>query len=417
MAAPDGADPTREAAFALISAVLDRHLTLERALGALPEIAPSDRAAAHRLAAAVLRRLGTLEAAIEPYLRRAPPGPVAHALKIGAAGLLILGTPAHAAVATAVALTRRLGLPRFAGLVNAVLRQLAERGPEALDAIDGPRCDTPAWLWASWGSRARAIAAAHAEEPPLDLSLRPGAQVPAGGVVLPTGSVRFPPGTRVEALPGFAEGDFWVQDVAAAMPARLLAPAPGERVADLCAAPGGKSAELAALGARVIAVDRDPARLKRLEGNLERLRLTAELIAADVTAWRPAETYSAVLLDAPCSATGTIRRHPDIVRLRRPREIGPLAALQDRLIERASALLAPGGRLIYVVCSLQPEEGRQRIEAALARLELAPDPFTPRELETMPEALSAEGYYVTHPGLWPERGHMDGFFAARLRRR
>lgn len=417
MAAPDGADPTREAAFALISAVLDRHLTLERALGALPEIAPSDRAAAHRLAAAVLRRLGTLEAAIEPYLRRAPPGPVAHALKIGAAGLLILGTPAHAAVATAVALTRRLGLPRFAGLVNAVLRQLAERGPEALAEIDGPRCDTPAWLWASWGSRARAIAAAHAEEPPLDLSLRPGAQVPAGGVVLPTGSVRFPPGTRVEALPGFAEGDFWVQDVAAAMPARLLAPAPGERVADLCAAPGGKSAELAALGARVIAVDRDPARLKRLEGNLERLRLTAELIAADVTAWRPAETYSAVLLDAPCSATGTIRRHPDIVRLRRPREIGPLAALQDRLIERASALLAPGGRLIYVVCSLQPEEGRQRIEAALARLELAPDPFRPRELETMPEALSAEGYYVTHPGLWPERGHMDGFFAARLRRR
>ncbi|MGH7069008.1 MAG: RsmB/NOP family class I SAM-dependent RNA methyltransferase [Acetobacteraceae bacterium] len=413
---PKGADPTREAAFALISAVLERHLTLERAIGALPGIGPSDRAAAHRLAATVLRRLGSLEAAIEPYLRRAPPEPVRHALRLGAAGLLVLGAPAHAAVTTAVALTRRVGFPRFTGLVNAVLRRLAERGPEALEAIDGPRCDTPAWLWASWGSHARAIATAHAVEPPLDLSLRPGARVPAGGAVLPTGSVRFPPGTRVEAIPGFADGDFWVQDVAAAIPARLLAPAPGECVADLCAAPGGKTAQLAALGAKVIAVDRDAARLSRLKENLGRLRLTAELISADVTAWRPAETFSAVLLDAPCSATGTIRRHPDIARLRRPSEIGPLAALQDRLIERASALLTPGGRLIYVVCSLQPEEGQRRIEAALARRELALDPFAARELAAMPEALSAEGYFVTHPGLWPERGHMDGFFAARLRR-
>lgn len=409
-------DPTREAAFALVSAVLDRHLALERAIGRLPEIAPSDRAAAHRLAAAVLRRLGTLDAAIEPYLERAPPASVRHALRLGAAGLLLLETPPHAAVATAVALTRYLGFPRFAGLVNAVLRRLAERGPAALASIDGPKCDTPAWLWASWGREARAIAIAHAQEPPLDLTLRAGAEAPAGGVKLPTGSVRFPPGSHVSALPGFAEGDFWVQDAAAAMPARLLAPAPGERVADLCAAPGGKTAQLAAFGAEVIAVDHDPVRLERLAANLGRLRLKAELVCADVGSWAPPEKFPAVLLDAPCSATGTIRRHPDIIRLRGPRDIAPLTALQDRLIEAAGGLLAPGGRLIYAVCSLQPEEGRARIAAALARLSLLLDPFTPRELEAMPEALSAEGYFVTHPGLWPERGHMDGFFAARLRR-
>ncbi|MGH7056241.1 MAG: RsmB/NOP family class I SAM-dependent RNA methyltransferase [Stellaceae bacterium] len=413
---PGRPDPTREAAFALVSAVLDRHVALERAIGRLPEIAPSDRAAAHRLAAAVLRRLGTLDAVLEPFLRRAPPEAVRHVLRLGAAGLLLLEAPAHAAVATAVALTRCVGFPRFAGLVNAVLRRLAERGPDALAAIDGPKCDTPAWLWASWNREARAIAIAHALEPPLDLSLRPGAEAPTGGVVLPTGSVRFPPGTHVSALPGFVGGNFWVQDAAAAMPARLLAPHPGERVADLCAAPGGKTAQIAALGAEVIAVDHNMARLERLAANLGRLRLKAELLCADVGSWAPREKFSAVLLDAPCSATGTIRRHPDIIRLRSPRDIAPLTTLQDRLLEAASGLLAPGGRLIYAVCSLQPEEGRQRIAAALARLPLLLDPFTRRELEAMPEALTAEGTFVTHPGLWPERGSMDGFFAARLRR-
>ncbi len=396
--------------------MLDRHLVLERAIGRLPEIAPSDRAAAHRLAAAVLRRLGTLDAVLEPYLRRAPPEAVRHVLRLGAAGLLLLEAPAHAAVATAVALTRRVGFPRFAGLVNAVLRRLAESGADTLAAIDGPRCDTPAWLWASWGAEARAIATAHAREAPLDVTLRAGTAAPAGGVVLPTGSIRFPPGTLVAALPGFAAGDFWVQDAAAAMPARLLAAHPGERVADLCAAPGGKTAQFAALGAQVIAVDHDAARLERLAANLGRLRLRAELRCADVGSWAPGEKFSAVLLDAPCSATGTIRRHPDITRLRRPRDIAPLALLQDRLLERASGLLAPDGRLIYAVCSLQPEEGRARITAALARLPLLVDPFTAEELAAMPEALTAEGYFVTHPGLWPERGHMDGFFAARLRR-
>lgn len=410
-------DPTREGALTLVSAVLDRHTTLDHALESLPEMIASDRAAAHRLAAAVLRRLGSLDAVLEPLLRRAPPTAVRHALRLGAAGLLLLGTPAHAAVATAVELTRNQGFAPFAGLVNAVLRRLAAVGPAVLETLDGPRLDTPTWLWASWSPNARAIAEAHAREPPLDLTLKPGAPVPAGGVLLPSGSVRLPPGTRVTELQGFAQGEFWVQDAAAAMPARLLAPRSGERVADLCAAPGGKTAQLAALGAEVVAVDRDEARLARLRSNLGRLRLTAETVAADVSEWRTEERFPAVLLDAPCSATGIIRRHPDIARLRSPRDIGPLAALQDRLLEAAARLLAPGGRLIYAVCSLQAEEGPARVAAALVRLPLVPDPFTPAELAAMPEALTAEGYFASHPGLWPERGGMDGFFAARLSRR
>ena len=409
-------DPTRDGALALLAAVLDRRTALDRALPELPAMDARDRAAAHRLAAAVLRRLGTLDAALEPYLRRAPPATVHHALRLGAAGLLLLATPAHAAVATAVALVRRHGFSLFAGLVNAVLRRLAAAGPAALEGLDGPRLDTPAWLWTSWGERARAIAEGNAAEPPLDLTLRPGAPVPPGGTLLPTGSVRLPPGTLVTTLPGFAGGDFWVQDAAAAMVARLLAPLPGERVADLCAAPGGKTAQLILAGARVTAVDRDPTRLARLHENLARLHLQATTVGADATTWTPEAPFPAILLDAPCSATGAIRRHPDILRLRQPRDIPPLLTLQDQLLDAATGLLAPGGRLVYAVCSLQPEEGPARIAAARARLGLAPDPFSPAELASLPEARTSEGYFSTDPGLWSARGGMDGFFAARLRR-
>nr|MDA8248618.1 rRNA cytosine-C5-methylase [Rhodospirillales bacterium] len=264
-------DPTRDGAYALLSAVLDRHRPLEEALDALPALAARDRAAAHRLAAAVLRRLGSLDAALEPYLAKAPPVAVRHVLRLGAAALLLLDTPAHAAVATAVALARSRGLAPFAGLVNAVLRRLAEAGPAALDGLDGPRLDTPPWLWSAWGSEARAIATAHQAEAPLDLTLAPGTSAPPGGLHLPTGSWRYPAGTRVTELPGFADGGFWVQDAAAALAARLLAPAPGTHVLDLCAAPGGKTAQLASLGAQVTAVERDPARLARLAENLARL--------------------------------------------------------------------------------------------------------------------------------------------------
>ncbi|HEY1935325.1 MAG TPA: transcription antitermination factor NusB [Acetobacteraceae bacterium] len=408
-------DPTREAAFDLLTAVLDRRRPLEDALDSLPDdLAPRDRAAAHRLTAAVLRRLGTLDAALEPYLRKAPPDPVRHVLRLGAAGLLLLETPPHAAVATAVALVRARGLAPFAGLVNAVLRRVSASGQAALAELDGPRLDTPAWMWTSWGADARTIATAHQSPAPLDLTLLPGTPPPPGGEVLPTGSVRFPPGTHPEGIPDWESGRMWVQDAAAALPAMLLAARPGETVADLCAAPGGKTGQLAAAGAVVTAVERDPARLRRLSDNLRRWRLDATLVQADAAAWTPGAAFDAVLLDAPCSATGTIRRHPDVLRLKRPQDIRTLVEAQDRLLAAAARLVRPGGRLVYAVCSLQPEEGMARVAAAVAGGLWRTEPFTAAELAALPQARTAEGFLRTHPGLWVEHGGMDGFFAARL---
>lgn len=406
-------DPTRESAFTLLTAVLERHRPLEEALDALPAQDARDRAAAHRLAAAVLRRMGTLDAVLEPFLRKEPPEPVRNILRIGAAGLLFLETPGHAAVATAVTLAKMRGLAPFSGLVNAVLRKVAATGADALGDLDFARLDTPAWLWTAWGQQARAIATAHQAEAPLDVTLKPGTAPPEGGLLLPTGSVRFPAGTRVSDIPGFEAGDLWVQDAAAALPAQLLAARPGERIADLCAAPGGKTAQLAAAGAVVTAIERDPARIERLTANLKQWNLHADVINADATTWTPPALFDAVLLDAPCSATGTIRRHPDVVRIKRPRDVQTVSEAQDKLLEAASAMLRPGGRLIYAVCSLQPEEGAPRVAAA-ARFGLRHDPFRPDELPALPEALTREGFLRTHPGLWPDRGGMDGFFAARL---
>lgn len=405
------ADPTRSSAFDLLTAVFDRHRSLEDALDALPSVPTRDRAAAHRIAAAVLRRAGSLDAVLEPFLRREPPPAVRHILRLGAAQPLLLGTPAHAAVATAVALARARGLAPFAGLVNAVLRRVAEAGPTALDGLDGPRLDTPAWLWASWGSDARAIASAHASEAALDLTLL--GVLPPGGEPLALATARYPAGTRVSELPGYAEGQFWVQDFAATLPAHLLAVRPGERVADLCAAPGGKTAQLAATGAHVTAVEHNPQRLERLRENLARLRLQPVVVQADATTWQPTEPLDAILLDAPCSATGTIRRHPDIPHLKRPRDLAALTAQQDALLANAACALRPGGRMIYAVCSLQPEEGPHRLPAALAA-GLRHDPFTAAELAFLPAARTPDGCMRTHPALWPERGGMDGFFAARF---
>jgi 16S rRNA (cytosine967-C5)-methyltransferase len=402
-------------ALALLRAVLEQHRPLEEALDRLPAAEPRDRAAAHRLAAAVLRRTGTLDAVLEPHMKRAPPEAVRLILRLGAAGLLLLDTPAHAAVGTAVDLARASKLAPFAGLVNAVLRRVAETGPALLSELDSPRLDTPPWMWAAWGRQARAIASAHQGEAPLDLTMAPAADVPEGGVVLPTGSVRFPAGTRVADLPGFDAGRFWVQDAAAAMPARLLDARPGERVADLCAAPGGKTAQLASTGAEVIAVERDERRLGRLRDNFARLGLPIELVQADAAAWRPAAPLDAVLLDAPCSATGTIRRHPDVLHLKRERDLASLCEGQDRLIRAAASMLRPGGRLIYAVCSLQPEEGPGRTSTALAA-GLRPEPFSSVELGGIAGALTAEGWLRTHPALWPELGGLDGFFCAKFKK-
>jgi 16S rRNA (cytosine967-C5)-methyltransferase len=408
------APPARRAAAHLIETVLDRHRGLEEALETLPVMDARDRAAGHRIAAAVLRRLGTIDAALEPFLGRAPPAPALRALRIGAAELLLLGTPPHAAVASAVALAPR----PLAGLVNAVLRRVAAEGPAALDGLDAERLDTPAWLWSAWhaahGEAVRAIAAAHRAEAPLDLTLKPGATAPEGAVLLPTGTARLPPGTRITELPGFAEGDFWAQDVAAALPARLLAVRPGERVADLCAAPGGKTAQLAAGGAQVFAVEREAARLPRLRENLARLRLAADVIHADAARWQPPVPLDAVLLDAPCTATGTLRRHPDVARLKRPKDVARHAAEQQRLLAAAARMLRPGGRLVFATCSLQAEEGEAHLDALPEGLRL--DPIRPEEIPGLSEAITPLGALRTRPDFWPREGGMDGFFAVRLLR-
>jgi len=293
-----------------------------------------------------------------------------------------------------------------------VLRRVATMGAATLAELDGPRLDTPAWLWSSWGGLARDISEGQQAEAPLDISLLPGAVAPEGGAALPTGSWRYPAGTRPTELEGFAEGRFWVQDAAAALPALLLAPRPGERVLDLCAAPGGKAAQLAASGAVVTAVEKDARRLPRLRENLARLKLDVEVIEADALAWRPQQGFDAILLDAPCSATGTIRRHPDVPHAKRERDVGVLAEQQQRMIAAAAAMLNPGGRLIYAVCSLQAEEGPAhlaRLPAGLRHL-----PFTEAELGAIPQARTAAGCLQTHPGLWRDRGGLDGFFAMRL---
>ena len=408
------ADPTREIAYDVLVSVLERRRTLDEVLDQAPASVPArDRAAAHRLAAMVLRRLGTLDALLRPLLAKPPPPPVRLVLLLGAAQLLFLQTPAHAAVGTSVDLARSRRLAPFAGLVNAVLRRLAATAPTALPELDQALLDVPGWLWSSWGSDARAIADGIRHEAPLDLTLRRGSPVPEGAVLLPSGSARLPAGTRVTELPGYDAGGFWVQDAAAALPVMLLDPRPGERIADLCAAPGGKTAQLVDAGASVTALDREPSRLRRVSENLGRLGLQADLVEADAISWRPPALLDAVLLDAPCSATGTIRRHPEVLHTRRAADLAGLAAGQARLIEAAAAMLRPGGRLLYAVCSMQSEEGEAQLAAA-GHLGLRPAPFSASELAVLPEALTPAGCLRTHPGLWAERGGMDGFFAARF---
>jgi len=416
----------RAAALDLLQEVLRRKRPLDEALAAHPflgRLEPRDRGFARLMAATTLRRLGEIDQALALYLEKPLPakaGVVADALRLGACQLLFLGTPAHAAVGETVALVAGLGaLAGYKGLANAVLRRLERERP----ATD-PRLNTPAWLAESWAAAygeetAAAIAAAHLREAPLDISVKGDAGRWAkelGAEVLANGSLRIAePAGAVEDLPGFGAGAWWVQDAAAALPARLLG-RPRSAI-DLCAAPGGKTAELAAAGARVTAVDRSGARLKRLRENLSRLGLSAETIEADAASWRPPAPAAAVLLDAPCSATGTIRRHPDLPWLKRPEDIPRLAALQDRLLENALDMLEPGGLLVYATCSLQPEEGPARIAALLARAGRAERiPIAPSEVGGLGELLTPGGDLRTLPCHLAEKGGMDGFYACRLRK-
>ena len=403
---------------------------LEHAAARLAALPERDRALVRALAASVLRRLGTLRHLLGLCLERGVPRDaprVETALLIGAAQILWLDVPDHAAVDLAVRLVQsdRRGA-RYAGLVNAVLRRLARERAQLLAGVDATALDTPAWLMARWvktygAETARAIAAANGREPALDLTVKsdPGHWARLiGGRVLPTGSVRALVHGPVAHLPGYGEGAWWVQDAAAALPARLLGDVRGLTVADLCAAPGGKTAQLAAAGARVVAVDRAAGRLQRLRENLARLDLGAQTVVADVTQWQ-AGPFDAVLLDAPCSSTGIIRRHPDIPWLKREADIAALAALQRRLLAQAVALTKPGGILVYCTCSLEPEEGIDVVAELLARSEeVRRRPITPDEVPA--DWLTPDGDLRTLPCHLDDPDSrlagIDGFYAARLQR-
>ncbi|MGH6899919.1 MAG: RsmB/NOP family class I SAM-dependent RNA methyltransferase [Geminicoccaceae bacterium] len=411
--------------------VLDRVLGEARPLDetfaghpALASLDGRDRAFARLLVTVTLRRLGQIDAVLDQFLRSRPKALGVHdLLRLGAAQLLFLDTPAHAAVAETVTLAT--GPHAFAkGLINAVLRRVGREGKERLAGQDAARLNTPDWLWQSWcraygEARARAIAEAHLVEPPLDLSVKADPEAWAarlGAERLYADTIRCKAGGAIEDLPGYAEGAWWVQDAAAALPARLLRAIDGRSVVDLCAAPGGKTAQLAAAGAEVIAVELSDRRALRLRANLERLRLDARIEIADALSWRPPRPVGHVLVDAPCTATGTIRRHPDIAWHKTPDDVTRMAALQRQLLAAAAAMLEPGGILAYASCSLQPEEGAMVIAQALPDLPLARLPVRASELDGLPIDITAEGDVRTLPCDLAERGGLDGFFIARLRR-
>jgi len=422
--------PARRVALRVAMDVLDRGRALDDALDAaadFPRLEPRDRGFCRHLLATLCRRLPETDAALGRLLAKPLPEKAAFAraiLRLGAVQVLFLETPPHAAVSTAVDLLppREQG---FKGLVNAVLRRLVREG-KALAGDAAARANAPAWLLARWQTAygeaaALGIARQHLAEPPLDLTPKLPAETPRwaealGATALPTGTLRLPPGAGdVTRLPGFAEGAWWVQDAAAALPARLLAPRPGEAVADLCAAPGGKTLQLAAAGAAVTAVDLSAERLKRVRENLQRVGLAAEVVAADVAGWEPGRRFQRVLLDAPCSSTGTLRRHPDIALHRTAADLPPLVALQARLLGAAAALLAPGGTLVYAVCSLEPEEGPGQVERLLAEVPgLRRLPVAAGDVGGLAELVTQAGDLRTLPCHLAESGGLDGFYACRL---
>ncbi|SDY80226.1 16S rRNA (cytosine967-C5)-methyltransferase [Jannaschia faecimaris] len=374
-------------------------------------------ARALRLAGLVLRHMGQADEMMRAHMDRQPAAKVRDILRLALVEVFVDGAAQHGVVNDAVAMARMS--PRTvkqSGLVNAVLRKMVD-DRSAWDALPAPAM--PGWLRKPvakmWGQdRLAAIEAAHLAGAPLDLTPQRPVEI-EGAVVLPTGSLRLA-GGQVSLLPGFETGDWWVQDAAAAMPARLLGDVTGMRVLDLCAAPGGKTMQLAAAGAQVTALDVSPKRMRRVFQNLERTGLQADVLEADALKWSPEEPFDAVLLDAPCTATGTIRRHPDLPHLRESRDVEALTKLQYQLLDRALGFVKPGGRVVYCTCSLLPVEGENQIDAALKRHPgLTLEPADPVTLGLPAEAAVAQGLRLL-PDLWPERGGMDGFFMSVLKR-
>lgn len=416
--APSDGLAAREAALHLLDATLARRGGLEDAQGSsgFARLEPRDRAFARALTMAALRHLGPIDRALDARLQREPPARVRHILRLGATQAFWLDVPDFAAVSTSVEMAQadRASRP-FKGLVNAILRRLIADGPPPVD----PEALAPAWLYARWRAAygetdAAAIAAKIAEEPAADLTLRDPLKAPdLEGEPLPGGSFRVAQRGDITTWPGYAEGDWWVQDAAAAMPARLLDVKSGETALDLCAAPGGKTLQLAAAGATVSAIDRSAPRLRRLKENLARTGLSAEVVVADAETWPDARTFDAVLLDAPCASTGTFRRNPDVLWAITPPDIAKLAQVQTRLLDAAATRVKPGGRLVYCVCSLEPEEGEAQATAFLKRHpQFAAVPVQSGEDGAPEGSVTSQGWLRILPHHLP--GGIDGFFAARF---
>ncbi|GAB1477564.1 transcription antitermination factor NusB [Paracoccaceae bacterium] len=407
----------RGGAVALLNAILGDGRLLSQLLtddGPLAGLSGPERARAQRLTLAVLRAVEPVDRLLSPLLRRVPPLAAMNVLRLAVVELAGGAAP-HGVVNEAVSLMRAgRKTTHQAGLVNAVLRQL----PPDLQLPD-PAQRLPRWLRQplvhAWGREAvSAMEAVFAVSPPLDLTRRAGAEAPAG-TLLPTGSLRLEEPGQVSALPGYDAGGWWVQDAAAALAVPLLGAVAGQRVLDLCAAPGGKTLQLATAGADVTALDISEPRLARLRENLARTGLSARVLAADALVWQPDAPFDAILLDAPCSASGTLRRHPDLPFVKDGSELPGLVALQAQLLDRALGWLRPGGRLVYCTCSLLPEEGETQLTAALARhpgLRVVPPAIAGIEAGW----ITPEGALRLRPDYWADQGGMDGFFMVCLTR-
>lgn len=401
----------RSAAVMILDEVLGQGKPLSQIIDGsefLASLPAPDRARAQRLAVQVIRQLEPIERLLEPRLRKAPPLHIMNILRL-AVWERVTGAPAHGVVNGAVDLARHGNRNQhLSGMVNAVLRGL----PEEV-TLTGPAQRMPRWLRQplvhAYGREAvAAMEAIHATTPPMDLTIK-GDVIPEG-LRLPNGSVRLVEGGQLSALPGYDSGDWWVQDVAASMAVPLLQVQPGQRVLDICAAPGGKTMQMAALGADVTALDISGPRMARVVENLARVRLTAQVIVADALHYVPDVLFDAVLLDAPCSATGTIRRHPELPYLKDGSEIAGLVALQSALLDRALGMVRPGGNLVFCTCSLLPEEGEGQLAAALIR---HPDLRVVQPVGVDPAWITEQGGLRLRPDYW---GGMDGFFMVCLQR-
>jgi 16S rRNA (cytosine967-C5)-methyltransferase len=415
---------SRAAAARLLMRVLQKHQPLEEALDpVLQGFPPRDRALARAITSTALRHLGVIDALIDRMLDRPLPEKahdIRNILRVGITQILYLNIPSHAAVHDTVALVPERS--KHKGLVNALLRRIDRQGEKLLSRIDVPRTNTPHWLWDVWANHygaeeARQIAEAHLTEAALDISVKSDPEKWATALeadILPTGTLRRLTTAALVDLPGFTDGVWWVQDAAAALPAMLLGNVSGKFIIDLCAAPGGKTAQLAAKDANVLALDRSKNRLRRLEENMARLQLPVSVMVGDAENFTPDQLADGILLDAPCSSTGTLRRHPDVAYLKSQADVDKLSDLQARLLDHACEILKPGGLLVYSVCSLQPEEGEAQITALLKRNpNVQRVPVSAEEVGGTREIINKDGDIRSLPY---HLGGMDGFYAARLRK-